>query len=183
MAMRKRPFDKRAALPVVVMAVTVVVLMGYALRAGGDRGSGASDTAASGESGNASPDAAPLHADAGGLGEDALPVDDGEPEDVLGPRLVTLLGEGVSRRLSDESLDAEARDILEDYQGQDSCVLADAGYLDLRGRVWSCTVMGDGWLDVVIVRAREAEGDTEVTTVRMDAADWERELAEGGEPS
>lgn len=79
-------------------------------------------------------------------------------------------------RTSSRSLPAEARHVLEVARDRQPCVLVDSGYLDLLGNVWSCTVQGDGWVEVTVVRDGEREGACEVATVRMDAEEWAREL-------
>lgn len=90
----------------------------------------------------------------------------------------------VSRRSSPLPLVDEAAEVLRAYRTQGSCVLAQSGFLDLFGRVWSCTVVGDGWVEVQVLTERE-EG-TDVELVRMEAAQWEgglaaADVASGGE--
>lgn len=72
-----------------------------------------------------------------------------------------------------EDLPAASTQVLRDYQARGSCVLAQAGYLDLLGDVWSCTVVGGGWVEVVVVRSLEDGAGSEVKTIRMDASEWE----------
>lgn len=81
----------------------------------------------------------------------------------------------VSRRSSPLPLVDEAAEVLRAYRTQGSCVLAQSGFLDLFGRVWSCTVVGDGWVEVQVLTER-GEG-TDVELVRMEAAQWEGGLA------
>lgn len=75
--------------------------------------------------------------------------------------------------------DAATR-MLADYQASGDCVLADAGYLDLKGRVWSCTVQGAGWVELCMVQGRDDELLSDVTRIRMDAKEWEADLDAGG---
>lgn len=82
----------------------------------------------------------------------------------------------VSRRSSPLPLIDEATEVLRAYRVQGSCVLAQSGFLDFFGRVWSCTVVGDGWVEVQVLTER-GEG-TDVELVRMDAAQWEGGLAD-----
>lgn len=68
--------------------------------------------------------------------------------------------------------------ILEEYRENGSCALARAGYIDLLGNVWSCTMVGDGWVDTVIVRGTEDGAKSEVKVIRMEASEWEGEVSE-----
>lgn len=75
----------------------------------------------------------------------------------------------------DRPLREACQEVLESYQEQGSCVLVRAGYLDLFGRVWCCTVMGDGWVDTCVVG--EEEKGCLVWRARMEVSEVE-ELAE-----
>ncbi|MGN0075943.1 MAG: hypothetical protein ACI38Z_03100 [Parafannyhessea sp.] len=86
-------------------------------------------------------------------------------------------GDGVSVRVMRGGVGTVAKKVLGDYEESSECVLARAGYVDLLGGVWSCTVVGDDWVDTVVVRAREDKLSCEVKTVRMDVSVWEREAA------
>ena len=102
-------------------------------------------------------------------------------EDALGSvppmaAVAALMGEGVTVRASELPLYEEASAVLERARDAQPCVLVDSGYLDLLGNVWSCTVQGDGWVEVTVVREREQGKGSDVTTVRMDADAWAREL-------
>ena len=70
-----------------------------------------------------------------------------------------------------ETLEGElpevATGVVEGYRDQGSCVLVRSGYLDMFGKVWSCTVSGDCWVDTCLVS--EGEGACVVLTVRMEA--------------
>ena len=81
----------------------------------------------------------------------------------------------VSRRGSSLPLVDEAAEVLRAYRAQGSCVLVQSGFLDLFGRVWSCTIVGDGWVEMQVLTER-GEG-TDVELVRMEAAQWEGGLA------
>ncbi len=78
----------------------------------------------------------------------------------------------VTRRVSSLGMCEEAQSVLSSYRERGGCVLARAGYVDLMGRVWSCTVQGDGWVDVVVVRSGEEGGGSVVTTARMRRDEW-----------
>ena len=98
-----------------------------------------------------------------------------EMSERLGSDLSWVLGEGMSRQIVEGDVPDAAEELLRAYQSGGRCTLAQAGYLDLVGNVWSCTVQGEGWVEVAVVRAL-IEGGSEVTTIRMDADTWEREL-------
>ncbi|MBM6988072.1 MAG: hypothetical protein I3I99_00485 [Olsenella umbonata] len=74
---------------------------------------------------------------------------------------------------SKASLQDTAAQLLEEYARVGKCVLVRAGYLDLLGNNWSCTVVGDGWVDTVVVRGTGDSRKSEVKVVRMDAKEWE----------
>lgn len=78
-------------------------------------------------------------------------------------------GEG-KRRESDRSLTEEGERVLEDYRLRGDCIVAQAGYLDLSGRVWGCVVQGAGWVELCVIREGD-EGGSEVVSWRMDADD------------
>ena len=59
------------------------------------------------------------------------------------------------------------------YRDQGDCLLRRAGYLDLLGDVWSCTVEGPGWVDVVLVRRAEGDRGSRVRVVRLALEEWE----------
>lgn len=82
-------------------------------------------------------------------------------------------GSDVSSYTSELALPDEAERILRGYEEDGSCLLMDAGYLDLFGGVWSCTVQGDGWVDVCLVSETD-EGRSDVRVIRMDAEEWGR---------
>lgn len=79
---------------------------------------------------------------------------------------------GLSRHLSLRALPEEARSVLEGYRDGGGCVLVQSGYLDLFGRVWSCTVSGGTWVELQVLREVPDGEGTEVVSVRMDADSW-----------
>lgn len=94
----------------------------------------------------------------------------------VGPDVVRLLDDGITEFHVNEELVSAAQGVLFRYQERGDCVLAQAGYLDLMGNVWACTVQGDGWVEVTVLRSCGEEGGCDVTTVLMDASVWAREL-------
>ena len=78
----------------------------------------------------------------------------------------------VERRASPLDMREEALSLLSSSRSAGDCVLVRAGYVDLMGRVWSCTVQGDGWVDVCVVRPDGAGDGSAVTTVRMRGDEW-----------
>ena len=86
---------------------------------------------------------------------------------------------GVWRRQSELAVADEARSVLSAYRDAHDCVLVQAGYLDLLGGTWSCTVQGPGWVDVVVVGADGSSG-SRVTTTRMGVSEWAASAAASG---
>ena len=139
------------------------------------------------DSGNVSPAAAGEAAepsDVDGVGEQAseaasqgslAPGTDLFVQDVA--QVVQEFGSTTSWRM-DEPLQQAGRALLESYQEQGSCVLVRAGYLDLLGQVWECTVLGDGWVDVCVVG--EEEDGCLVWRTRMEVSEVERLCEEEG---
>lgn len=82
-------------------------------------------------------------------------------------------GSEVRMYTSELDLVGEATRLLQGYREEGSCLLREAGYLDLFGNVWSCTVQGPGWVDVCVV-SEGADGGSEVRVVRMDVDEWGR---------
>ena len=82
-----------------------------------------------------------------------------------------LSGHSVSRSTTSEQVAGELVDVataeIEVYEEQVGVVLARAGYLDLTGDVWSCTVLGPGWVDTCVVSEDEDSGGCTVVRVRM----------------
>lgn len=79
----------------------------------------------------------------------------------------------VSERSSDLDLAEESSRIVRAYRDRGDCLLRRAGYLDLLGNVWSCTVEGPGWVDVVWVSASQEGGGSRVRVVRLGLEEWE----------
>lgn len=71
--------------------------------------------------------------------------------------------------LSQQPLEQEAAARLAAYRDGGQCRLACAGYLDLHGQAWGCVVAGDGWVEVLVVKAA-AEGGSSVQTIRFQAS-------------
>lgn len=86
--------------------------------------------------------------------------------------------EGVTSYSSERSLADEASGLLEAYRDRGECVLREAGFLDLFGNAWTCTVQGPGWVDVCLVSGDAASRDgasrSDVRVVHMRADEWER---------
>lgn len=86
-------------------------------------------------------------------------------------------GEGVTSYSSDRTLADEASSLLSSYEGREGCVLREAGFLDLFGNAWTCTVQGPGWVDVCLVSGTgtgEGRSGSDVRVVHMEADEWER---------
>ena len=78
----------------------------------------------------------------------------------------------VSSLRSELPVEESAAQLLEDYRDQGGCALVQAGWLDLLGNVWSCTVQGSTWTDLCVVRGVD-DGTSEVRVVRMEGEAWE----------
>lgn len=124
--------------------------------------------------------------DAGGAGASEPEPSDGADAPVSGPEDGEAAssacggetGAAVSSYASEDGVAEEAGRLLDGYEAQGDCVLREAGYLDLFGRVWTCTVQGPGWVDMCFATERADQGGCEVRRVRLDAAEW-RESYEG----
>jgi len=77
----------------------------------------------------------------------------------------------------DEGLVAFATRLLSSYEERGDCVLASSGFLDLLGRTWSCTVEGDGWVDVCMVDESD-DGTSSVCVIHLDEEGVGREMVE-----
>jgi hypothetical protein len=157
---------------VVFALVALVVLLVVArLLASGSVGTSEVATTSPGE--GASPVTAPATVGAAGGsgtsrgdGADAAPVY-GDPADATDGSV----GD-VTRWETADDVGAAASALLEGYRdGSVPAVLVQAGYLDLLGNVWGCTVRGPAWVDVCLV-AEAAEGSS-VRVLRMEVARWE----------
>lgn len=124
--------------------------------AGGDSG-GAADGEAGG-SGADAPSEGTRAGDAPG-GVDGLVAEAGGS---AVPRREWSVDEGVSRA---------AGDLLENYAARGDTTLAHAGWLDLLGSVWGCTVVGPGWVDLCFVE-RQGEDASRVSVLRMEVDQW-----------
>lgn len=60
-----------------------------------------------------------------------------------------------------------AMDALTSYQAKPGVELARVGWLDLLGSVWSCVVVGPGWVELCTIRAR-SDTTSEIQTIRME---------------
>ena len=98
---------------------------------------------------------------------------DDSPSHVSQPSSSPSTEDGVRDYTSKASMQDTAAQLLEEYARAGKCVLVRAGYLDLLGNNWSCTVVGDGWVDTVVVRGAEDPRKSEVKVVRMDVREWE----------
>lgn len=160
-----------AARAAVACAVVLLALVA-ALCASRDRGAApVGGGPSAGAEGAAAPEAPPEGSD-GGAGAVAGPwgssgpsaEDAGEGDDGLA---------SVSERSSDLDLAEESSRIVRAYRDRGDCLLRRAGYLDLLGNVWSCTVEGPGWVDVVWVSASQGGGGSRVRVVRLGLEEWE----------
>lgn len=134
-------------------------------------GAGVGETSAGGE------------ADADVAGEPSVP-------GALDPDLVDdafdaagLDGQNPTSSWSAASLEEGASDLLEAYSQQEGCALAQSGYLDMKGQVWGCVVVGQGWADVCMVKqtSSSGEGDASLAQVycwRIDQASLAETLGE-----
>jgi hypothetical protein len=91
----------------------------------------------------------------------------GAPEEGAGARAAP----PIARYESAGPIQQAASALLEGYRDSGDAALAHAGYVDLLGRVWSCTVRGRSWVDVCFVRQLDDER-SEVEVIRMDVDDW-----------
>ena len=108
----------------------------------------------------------------GGGADDELRLDAVVEEGTSSYALDLLDGAACSRRESDRPLPEEGERVLEGYRLRGDCIVAQAGYLDLSGKVWGCVVQGAGWVDLCVIR-EGGEGGSEVVSWRMDADDVE----------
>lgn len=81
-----------------------------------------------------------------------------------------LEGAEVAQRRSERALVDEGERVLEGYRLRGDCIVAQAGYLDLSGKVWGCVVQGAGWVELCVIREGD-EGGSEVVSWHMDADD------------
>lgn len=93
------------------------------------------------------------------------------PADACDVSTTEVDGATVVRYRGGGDLAEQASQLLGQYEEGRDCLLRQAGYLDLLGNAWGCTVQGAGWVDVCVVTGRE-DGRSDVRIVRMDADDW-----------
>lgn len=65
------------------------------------------------------------------------------------------------------SLEEGASDLLEAYSQQEGCALAQSGYLDMKGQVWGCVVVGQGWADVCMVKQASSSGEEDTASAQV----------------
>lgn len=102
-----------------------------------------------------------------------------------------LLADGLAGRLSREGVSVQvvpgeveqaATRLLSSYREAGDCVLASFGYLDLVGSVWSCTVQGDGWVDVCVIGRLDDE-TCELSVLHMDRDEMAELFSDEGNPA
>lgn len=64
--------------------------------------------------------------------------------------------------------------VLLTYESFEGGSLKEAGYLDLWGGVWSCVIQQSDMVTICIIRDKQSS--CEISTVCMNANDWEQEL-------
>ena len=147
---RTRPRDLVAlAVALALLAcATVLMLLPDAAPSGPDEPA-ASDPSQAAAAGDAKAGSLPASA---GDTEDDGDGSEGQPSDGRSVRQ-TATG-SITTWTAAGDLPEVASSVLVDYQDAGSCVLVHAGYLDLLGNVWCCTVTGDGWVDTCFVSER-----------------------------
>lgn len=68
----------------------------------------------------------------------------------------------------DKPLKTASSQLMESYDDRGDCVLLEAQYLDLLGKVWGFSVEGQGWADVCILKETGSR-KTEVEIVHLTA--------------
>ena len=74
---------------------------------------------------------------------------------------------------STKGMESTSCDLVRRYRDEADCLLRQAGYLDLLGRVWGCVVEGPGWVDVCVVREHAQDERCTVSVARMEVKAWE----------
>lgn len=161
--MASRPMRRLAVVCLAALALVLLVVLR-------PRGTGPDVASGPQDGGSAS---APVDESAGDGAESGGSPTDGDPVEVVS----SADGTGIRSYSSDLELEGEAERLLAAYEQQGSCLLREAGYLDLFGNVWSCTVQGPGWVDVCVVSGRDGDG-SEVRVIRMDVGEWEASYGE-----
>lgn len=101
-----------------------------------------------------------------GEGQDATGLEGSTPFDVRHSQAGTYAYE-VS-----EPLERAASLLVCQYRDLGTCLVLQAGYIDLLGNVWGCVVEGPGWVDVCVVSGGSGDGSI-VRIERMDPHDEE----------
>lgn len=70
-----------------------------------------------------------------------------------------------------------ATEVAEAYGERGDCLLAQAGYLDLAGNVWSCLAYGGDWAEVCVVAGGEDGEKCEVRIWRLESEEVEAALS------
>ena len=70
----------------------------------------------------------------------------------------------------DKPLKTASSQLMESYEDRGDCVLLEAQYLDLIGKVWGFSVEGQGWADVCILK-ETGSGKTQVEVVHLEAVE------------
>ena len=83
-------------------------------------------------------------------------------------------GTEVSEERVREALPVAAEEVLAQYRANGTCLLMQAGYLDLLGNVWGCVTEGPGWVDVCVVEEVQDEMCV-VRSVRLESKEGEME--------
>ncbi len=87
-------------------------------------------------------------------------------------------GQGPPRSWEAASLEEGASWLLDQYAQDESCALAQSGYLDLQGRVWGCVVVGESWADICVVKQGDTGEEAQVFCWRIDQDSVAREIGE-----
>lgn len=121
------------------------------------------------DSGNAAGPADGAEAVSGSLDIDS-PARDPKRNGTPSSGIVPFVSEGfegwIEASEDDRSLPEAAEALLIGYRDRGDCVLARSGYIDFSGSVWSCTVVGDGWVEIRLVQELE-EGRSGVHLIHM----------------
>jgi hypothetical protein len=146
---------------------------GQRSRVGDDLEAGPSDVEGevpTGGKGSADADAAM------GSGEGTLPSEGTET-----PSLGDVLPAGIwtSQRLRAQDLQEGVALVLRGYRDRGDCALAQAGVLDLTGRIWGCVVQGDQWVDVCVVSEPQDHEGCELAVLHLTAQEAQDMLGEG----
>lgn len=113
---------------------------------------------------------------AAGSGEVASPIE-GTDAPVLGDALAA--GIWTSQRLRAQDLQEGVALVLRGYRDRGDCALAQAGVLDLTGRIWGCVVQGDQWVDVCVVSEPQDHEGCELAVLHLTAQEAQDMLGEG----